>query len=249
MRMVFATTAENVDPLDLYPTDERPRPDGRPWVMANMVASADGAIAVDGVSGGLGGEGDSIVFRAVRASCDWIVAASGTVRAERYRVPQSDATVRQRRRDTGRSDAPRLAVVTGSVDLDPDLPLFRERPAEAPKALVITGASPPAAAVERIGDLAEWCHLDTERPTPAGIVSALGDRGADVVLLEGGPSFNGQMVDAGLIDELCLSISPHLVGGPSPRIVDRSTTTTPSDLHLERVLEHEGALFLRYTRR
>ena len=248
MRQVFATTAENVDPLDLYPTDDRPQPDGRPWVMANMVASADGAIAIDGLSGGLGGEGDSIVFRAVRASCDWIVAASGTVRAERYRMPRSSDEVAARRQTQGRTASPRLAVVTGSVDLDPDLPLFAERPADAPKALVITGANPPAEAVERIGDAAEWCHLDTERPTPEGIVGALGDRGARVVLVEGGPSFNGQMVDAGLIDELCLSISPHLVGGPSPRIVNGSTSATPMDLRLDRVLEHEGALFLRYTR-
>ncbi|MEM9467332.1 MAG: dihydrofolate reductase family protein [Actinomycetota bacterium] len=248
MRQVFTTTAENVDPLDLYPADDRPRHDHRPWVMANMVASADGAIAVDGLSGGLGGEGDAMVFRAIRASCDWIVAASGTVRAERYQVPQSSEVVAARRRAAGRTDAPRLAVVTGSVDLDPELPLFAERPDGAPKALVITGAHPPAAAVERIGDRAEWCHLETDRPTPEAIIAALGDRGADVVLLEGGPSFNGQMVDAGLVDELCLSISPHLVGGPSPRIVHRSTTATPADLRLERVLEHDGALFVRYVR-
>ena len=81
------------------------------------------------------------------------------------------------------------------------------------------------------------------------MIGALGDRGADVVLLEGGPSFNGQMVDAGLVDELCLSISPHLVGGPSSRIVNGSTGAIPADLRLERVLEHDGALFVRYTRR
>ena len=248
MRQVFATNEAQVDPMDLYPADERTHSDGRPWVMTNMVASVDGAIAIDGLSGGLGGEGDSLVFRAIRASCDWIVAASGTVRAERYRIPRTSPEVAARRRAAGRTDAPRLAVVTGSVDLDPDLPLFADRPADAPRALVITGANPPEAAMARIGELADWCHLDTERPTPAGIVDALAQRGAEVVLVEGGPSFNGQMVDAGLIDELCLSISPHLVGGPSPRIVNRSTTTVPADLRLERVLEHESALFLRYTR-
>ncbi|MEM9202380.1 MAG: dihydrofolate reductase family protein [Actinomycetota bacterium] len=249
MRQVIPTAAEGVDPLDLYPVDERPRPSDRPWVMANMVASVDGAIAIDGVSGGLGGEGDSIVFRAVRASCDWIVAAAGTVRAERYRVPQPSALVAERRQSLGRAPAPRLAVVTGSVDLDPDLPLFAERPDDADKALVITGSAPPPDAVERIGDAAEWCHLTTERPTPSGVIASLGERGANVVLLEGGPSFNGQMVDAGLVDELCLSISPHLVGGTSPRIVHRSTSAVPAELSLQRVLEHDGALFLRYVRR
>lgn len=248
MRKVFTTTAENVNPLDAYLSDHRRRPDGRPWVMLNMVASVDGAIAIDGLSGGLGGEGDSIVFRAIRASCDWIVAASGTVRAERYRIPRSSEEVARRRGALGRPDTPRLAVVTQSVDLDPTLPLFAERPADAPKALVITGANPPSEAVERIGEAAEWCHLSTERPTSEAIIGALGARGAEVVLVEGGPTFNGQMVDAGLIDEVCLSISPHLVGGPSPRIVHRSTTATPCDLRLERVLEHDGALFVRYTR-
>ena len=249
MRQLLPTVVDDVDPLDLYPADRRPRPGDRPWVMANMVASADGAIAIDGLSGALGGAGDAAVFRAVRASCDWIVAAAGTVRAERYRVPTSSPEVAARRRTAGRSaDAPRLAVVTGSVDLDPDLPLFAERPADADRALVITGANPPAERVAAIGDAAEWLHLRTERPDPYAIITALGDRGGDVVLVEGGPSFNGQMVDAGLIDELCLSISPHLVGGPSPRIVHRSTTAVAADLRLERLLDHDGALFARYIR-
>ena len=78
--------------------------------MANMVASVDGAIAIDGVSGGLGGEGDSMAFRAIRASCDWIVAAAGTVRAERYRIPRATEETAAVRRGLGRTDAPRLAA-------------------------------------------------------------------------------------------------------------------------------------------
>lgn len=248
MRQLLPTPQDEVDPLDLYLRDERHRRDNRPWVMANMVASADGAISIDGVSGGLGGEGDALVFRAIRASCDWIVAAAGTVRAERYRLPTPNATAPSRVA-AGRAAAPRLAVVTESVELPSDLPLLAERHDDTPKALIITGANPPSTAVERIGDRAEWCHLSTERPTPPDIIDALNQRGADVVLLEGGPNFNGQMVDAGLVDELCLSISPHLVGGSSTRIVAGSTTAIPADLTLERVLEHDGALFVRYTRR
>lgn len=248
MRQLLPTPSADVEPLDLYPTDLRPRHDDRPWVMANMVASVDGAIAIDGVSGGLGGDGDSMVFRAVRASCDWIVAAAGTVRAERYRIPRSAPDVAAVRTAAGRTPSPLLAVVTASADLDPALPLIADRDPDQARALVITGHTPPADAVARLGDAVDWCHLDTERPTPAGIIGALATRGADVVLVEGGPSFNGQIVDAGLLDELCLSISPHLVGGGSPRIVHRSTTTIPAELRLERLLEHDGALFARYVR-
>ncbi len=89
MRQLLPTPLDAVDPLTLYPFDHRPRPAGRPWLMVNMVASVDGAIAIDGVSGGLGGDGDSMAFRAIRASCDWIVAAAGTIRAERYRIPRA----------------------------------------------------------------------------------------------------------------------------------------------------------------
>ncbi|MEM8705561.1 MAG: dihydrofolate reductase family protein [Actinomycetota bacterium] len=248
MRQLLPTPLDAVDPLTLYPHDERPRPADRPWLMANMVASVDGAIAIDGVSGGLGGDGDSMVFRAVRASCDWIVAAAGTVRAERYRIPRPTPETATIREAQGRSPAPRLAVVSASVDLDPDLPLFADQRDGEAKPLVITGANPPAERMAALEGLAEWHHGVDDRPTALEILQALGERGADVVLAEGGPTFNGQLVNAGLVDELCLSISPHLVGGGSSRIVNNGLDAIPADLRLDRLLEHDHALFARYLR-
>ena len=197
--------------------------------MVNMVASVDGAIAIDGVSGGLGGDGDSMAFRAIRASCDWIVAAAGTIRAERYRIP-------------------RTTEETAAARIDPELPLFVDQRDGEARPLVITGANPPADRMHALEGRAEWHHTDTERPTAESVLAALGERGADVVLAEGGPTFNGQLVDSGLIDELCLSISPHLVGGGSSRIVNGSEATIPAGLRLDRLLEHDNALFARYVR-
>lgn len=248
VRQLLPTPLDAVDPLTLYPFDDRPRPAGRPWLMANMVASVDGAIAIDGVSGGLGGDGDSMAFRAIRASCDWIMAAAGTIRAERYRIPRATEEIAAVRVASGRSETPRLAVVSASVDLDPELPLFADQRDGEARPLVITGANPPADRVRALAGRAEWHHTDTERPTAEGVLAALGERGADVVLAEGGPTFNGQLVDSGLIDELCLSISPHLVGGGSSRIVNGSEATIPADLRLDRLLEHDNALFARYVR-
>lgn len=249
MRQLLPTTAEHVDPLTRYPTDARRAPSDRPWVMANMVASADGAIAIDGVSGGLGGDGDRLVFRAVRASCDWVVVAAGTARAERYGLPRPDAGAAAARLDTGRDRAARLAVVTASVDLPIDLPMFGDRRDGEHRPLIVTGNAPPRARVDEIGDRAEWVHVEAIRPTPELVLAELRSRGADVVLSEGGPSFNGQLADAGLIDELCLTISPQLVGGTSPRIVNGATRAIPAELELDRLLEHDGALFARYVRR
>ena len=248
VRELHPRQIDAIEPLDLYPYDPRPPWSDRPWLMLNMVSSVDGAIAIDGVSGGLGGQGDRMVFRAIRASCDWIVVAAGTARAERYGIPRPQADVGQRRLDTGRSRAARLAIVTGSVDLPADLPIFADRREGEDRPLVITGNNPPPERVTAIGDAADWLHLPTTRPTATDVLTALFARGAQVVLAEGGPSFNGQLVDAGLVDELCVTVSPQLVGGASPRIVNGATTAVSRNLRLDRLLEHDGALFARYVR-
>ena len=54
-----------------------------------MVATVDGATAVDGRSGGLGGPADKGVFGAIRAVADVILVGAGTVRAERYGSPRT----------------------------------------------------------------------------------------------------------------------------------------------------------------
>jgi 5-amino-6-(5-phosphoribosylamino)uracil reductase len=68
------------------------------------------------------------------------------------------------------------------------------------------------------------------------------------VLSEGGPSFNGALVAAGLVDEVSLSVAPALVGGPSARIAHGPDAVGVERLLLRRVLEDEGYLFLRYAR-
>jgi riboflavin biosynthesis pyrimidine reductase len=49
-----------------------------------MVASIDGATAVAGVSGGLGGAADRRLFSVLRSLADTVLLAAGTLRAENY---------------------------------------------------------------------------------------------------------------------------------------------------------------------
>ena len=236
----------DVDPMELYPAVPRPKPVGRPWLMVNMITSADGAAAVDGASEALGNPADQAVFSAVRACADWIVAAAGTVRAERYGLPRPKEVSRRARRAAGRAERPRLAVVSASLDLDLDLPLFADqRPGDDPP-VILTGCTAAPEAVERLEPVAEVVRLASERPQPTEILAELDRRGAGVVLSEGGPSFNAQLADAGVIDELCLSIAPLIAGGLSPRIVHGSQRTAPLDMSIDHLLEASDTLFVRY---
>ena len=214
--------------------------------MINMIASADGAVAVDGTSGALGNPADEAVFSAVRACADWIVAAAGTVRAERYGLPRPGEASRRARRAAGRAERPRLAVVSSSLNLDLDLPLFAEQRAGDDPPVILTGGAAAPEAVERLQPVAEVVRLQSPRPGPAEILAELVRRGAGVVLSEGGPSFNGQLADAGVIDELCLSVAPLVAGGSSPRIMHGSMRTVPLRMRIDHLLEASDTLFVRY---
>ena len=61
-------------------------------------------------------------------------------------------------------------------------------------------------------------------------------------------TLNGQLHDAGLIDELCLTLSPLLVGTDAARVIDGAALNVQR-LSLDRALEEDGWLFLRYVRR
>ena len=289
MRQLLPRPAAEVDSLALYSAAVRNSPAGRPWVMVNMIASADGAVAVGGASGGLGSPADRAVFAAARACADWILAGAGTVRAERYRLPRPSAAVRAARLAAGRSERPGLAVVSASLDLDPDLPMLADRrPGEA-RPLILTGPDAPADRAERLAQTAEVVRLEPTAPvpteaargfapartdeagkveptaagaaqgfapagtdgpgrlgSPAASLGELGRRGAKVVLAEGGPTLNAWLADAGMIDELCLSIAPVLTGGSSPRLIHGADLTGPLNLELAHLLEDDGMLFARY---
>ena len=73
------------------------------------------------------------------------------------------------------------------------------------------------------------------------------EHGASVVVCEGGPTLNGALLAADLVDEVCLTVSPTLVGGPSDRISFGPDHTRA--LTLAHLLEEDGMVFARYLRR
>ena len=199
--------------LYAYPS---PETRAQPWVRANMVVSADGAASVAGRSGGLAGPADRLVFSVLRSLADVILVGAGTARVERYR-PVAERDIWTALRD-GRAPTPPIAVVTRELSLDPDGPLLAGAPARS-RTIVLTTTAAPAARRAAAARHADVVVAGQGALTPAAVIGVLAERGYRRLLTEGGPSLLTQITAAGLLDDLCLTISPVLEGGWAGRIL------------------------------
>jgi riboflavin biosynthesis pyrimidine reductase len=213
---------------------------------ANMVSSADGAASLDGASAGLSSAADRHVFALLRTLADVILVGANTARVERYAPVRIRELWRHLR--GGRTPTPPIAVVTASGDLDPSSPLIADAPPHA-RTIVITTSSAPAAARDRLGAHADVVVAGSSLVDLKAAVRALRDRGHRHILAEGGPGILAQLVAAGLLDELCLTIGPLLAGPGAPRILAGSALPAPVPMSLAHVIDDDGFLLCRYTTR
>lgn len=241
MRQLLPTPVDPVDPMAVY--GDLPTAAGRPAVRLNMIASVDGATSVNGVSGTLGGPADHAAFVAMRAVADAVLVAAGIVRAEGYGPAELPAEAQSARRRRGQLPVPAIAVVTRACNLDWQSPFFT---AAAVRPVIVTVAEAPADHRARATEVADVVIAGARDVDLRRALAALDERGAHAVLAEGGPSLNAQLADAGLLDELCLTLSPSIVGGDAKRIVTGPALHPVAPLELRSVCEADGYLFLRY---
>jgi riboflavin biosynthesis pyrimidine reductase len=226
----------------LYQDDLTAAAGGR-WLRANMISSADGAAALAGRSGGLSGPADRMLFTVLRSLADVILVGAATARAERYR-PVTPASIWGALRP-GRAGVPPIAVVTSSLDLHGCERLLDS----SPPVILITGASAPREQRAALAGRAEVVTAGADHVDVREAVTALAAAGYLQILAEGGPGLLGQLTASGLVDELCLTTSPLLAGGPAGRIVTSSDEQAPATpLRLAHVLADNGFLLSRYLR-
>lgn len=219
-------------------------PAHRPYVVLNMVVTADGAAAVAQRTAPISNAADRQLFNELRAHVDAVLVGAGTVRIERYGRLVRDPNRRQRRVARGLSPDPLAIVVSHRLALSPDLPLFAD---PYSRVVVITASD-----AELSGCAAQVSYLRTtpaqEPDLSATFTRLRTDYGVRSVLCEGGPTLNATLLPAGLIDELFLSIAPTLAGTTgSLSIAGQAPLTTPINLNLSWLLESDGHLFLRYS--
>jgi riboflavin biosynthesis pyrimidine reductase len=205
---------------------DRPVHADRPWVGLCMVTSLDGSISVDGTSGTLGNVNDLDVLLTLRSLADLLIVGAGTARGEGYGPPKRPGQ--------------RIGVVTdrGSVDLDSEL--FTSR-----AGFVITNEQ-----TEIDESRVDVLRAGRDRVDIAEALTRLGEVVPDVryVQAEGGATLNASLLDADLIDELDLTLSPHLVGGAGPRLTDGANESMRGFTLAHLLVDDAGFVFSRWLR-
>jgi riboflavin biosynthesis pyrimidine reductase len=238
------TAAALTERLGLW--DRPAEPPARPRMLLNMVETADGRATLSGRSGPVSGAADRELFHALRAASDGVLVGGGTVRAERYGRMLRDESLRALRESRGMPPEPVACIVSGRLALGDDIPLLREPQA---RVVVLTASQ---ASLPDIGAQIEYIRTPGPQLDLPAAIAELAERFALAsVLCEGGPHLARELLAAGQLDEVFLTISPLLAGGePSAgaalRILAGAELDPPVGLDLLGAMRAGSYLFLRY---
>ncbi|MHA6623589.1 dihydrofolate reductase family protein [Pseudonocardia sp. DLS-67] len=225
---------EQLERLYAYPA--------RRWLCVNFVASADGAVSLDGRARALSNDPDRRVLRLGSDLADVLLVGATTAMVEEFRGAHPDEETAARRERHGLAPIPPTAVVTMG-GLPEDAPVVTE-------ALVPTYVITTATAPER--KRAAWAAAGAtvviagEREVDLRLaVDGLAADGLQRVDSEGGAQLFGSLLAAGVVDELRLTVSPVLVSGGASRIAS-GVEIDPARLELLSVVAESDTLMVRY---
>lgn len=231
-----AVDDDELELLYQYPAEPR-------WLVVNYVASADGAIEIDGRSAGLSNPADRRVYELGSDLADVVLLGAGTAVIEEFRGVHPDEQTAERRRRHALAAVPPIAVVTSGRSLPPDAPVITE--AQVPTIILTCAAAPRPVRQEWVAAGADVVIAGTETVNMSRAVDELVRRGLSRIDCEGGPKLLGSLLAAGLVDELRLTVSPLLVSGTADRIA-KGAGIEPAALELASVLAEDNTLLLRY---
>jgi riboflavin biosynthesis pyrimidine reductase len=201
----------------------------RPTLIVNFVASLDGVVALGPDKPQAGGaeisghsDPDRLMMALLRSLADVVMVGAGTVRRGRRHEwtpralkPDLVPVFAAWRRKLGLAEQPTTVVVSATGELD-----FTHRGLSTPDVPVIVATTRRGA--ERLGGIPLPRHVTVaavgsgSRVPPEGILELIGGTGARLALCEGGPHLFGELLRAGLVDELFLTLAPQILGRDDP---------------------------------
>lgn len=197
----------------------------RPTLIANFVSTLDGVVAFDADESSGGGEvsgffdPDRFVMGLLRAMADAVLVGAGTVRAapthewtaRRVHPGSSPAYARWREGLGIVARQPTTIVATASGRLDPSHPGLA-----APDVPVIVATTEAGARRLATAGLAPNATIEIagagKGVAATRLIEVAASIGARLILCEGGPHLVGDLLRAGLLDELFLTIAPQVAG-------------------------------------
>jgi len=211
----------------------------RPYLVLNMVTTADGRVTIGGRSGPIGNAADQDLFHALRTRVDAVMVGAGTLRAENYGRLVRKPERREARERAGLAPDPLAVVVSGRLDLPHDLPLLHDPEQEV---LVATFSEAELEGAARI----EYLRSESGAVDMPALLGALRERGIRSVLCEGGPTLNAELLRAGGVDELFHCMAPKLAGEPDAPTMVTGVLHETVEMELLWLLESESHLFARF---
>ena len=235
-----------------YTTLEFPDPPpDRPYVIADMIASADGKTVIEGNEAGLGSRTDRRLLHELRLHADVVLSGAGTLRATGASPRLHETDLEALRLERGKSRTPIGAIITASGDVPLDAGFFTSGEFEA--YVYLADSAPPS----RREAIAATGRPVVEVPADDAVTAMLRhmrvEVGARLVMLEGGPTLNGECFRAGVVDELFLTLGGVVVGGHGlptavemPGIAASRETVTRLELLAAAPNPETDEVYLRY---
>lgn len=169
----------------------------KPYVILNSAASLDGVIG-GGKKIMLSNEEDWRRVHKLRASVDAVMVGVNTVLADDPLL-----TVRHVRGKT-----PRRVVVDSMARTPPSALIL----GEDKKATVAVSERAPEKKIMKLKNKADVVVSGKEKVDLPKLLDKLYSMGVERILLEGGGRLNKSMLEEGLVDEIFLTITPHVIG-------------------------------------
>ncbi len=184
----------------------------RPYVLINMVMSADGKIAVDGTEQGIGSKVDQRLMRELRVNADLVLNGAETLRKSGA-SPRlgGDAALEALRHQRGKPRFPTATILSRSGDLPLERVFFTARDFDGLVYLSDSAPDERRRAIEATGR--PVVSVPDGAEVPAVLAHMRHSLHASVLLLEGGPTLNAQFFAVDAVDELFMTVGPVIVGG------------------------------------
>jgi riboflavin-specific deaminase-like protein len=192
-----------------------------PFVFSNFAMTADGKIAfAGGKFTPFGSRRDLEHLYELRATADAVMCGARTVEATGTILGNGGEKFRKLRLKCGLAEFPLRVLVSGSGSINPDSKIFKKRFSPI---VVLTTARISKANLKELLTVADEVKIcgETEIKFPAAFRWLRDKWKVKRLLCEGGGELHSTLINAGLLDELNLTVCPKIFGGRNaPTIAD-----------------------------